>query len=244
MATPPGIPWIEQDLVDNLGKDVLGSGRSAAELLDIYFAEFKERRTSDRRKDKVGFAGQFFDEISLSRVDEGLIPGERDLTAVSYLSIKVDGEMYASLRAVASKVAEALTRVPGLGRESEIWDCPQSWFAKGSGLLDALDIVRTLDKFGETTSRKVMSAMFPHLLPVRDSVVERVMASTAGVGWWTSWRGICGTSLKSHLATVRHQAVDANPRIPGNLSLLRVADIAIWTAEHIKSKSNGAAAGR
>lgn len=246
MATPPGIPWIEQVLVDNLGEDVLGSGRSAAFLVAEYFAEFKERRTSDQPKDKVGFAGQFFDEISLSRLDEGLIPGERDLTAVSHLSIKVDGEMYASLRSVGPRLGAALAEVDGLSRRSQIWDENRDELFAAGGLEKALRILRELSDFGETTCRKLMSATFPYLLPIRDSVMEGVMAPTSGVGWWTSWKSVCGPDLRSHLRRVHHEAASRNSRVPEDLSLLRVVDIAMWTAEHVKKqeRAEGASAGR
>ena len=237
------IPWSETHLHAALGENARGCGRSAPDLVAWYFGPFKERLTSDVGP-RIGFSGKYFDQISLASQREALSPRDEDLTAVSYLGIMVDGEMYASLRAVATRVGEALSSVPGLGRESEIWDCPESWFVSGSGLSGALDIVRTLDKFGETTSRKLMSAMFPHLLSVRDSVVESVMEPVGRTGWWTSWRLACGPSLTKHLVDIRSGARKLNPDVPAELSLLRVADIAIWTAEHIKSQGKSASAGR
>lgn len=245
MATPAGIAWIERDIIDNLGDDVLGSEKSAAFLVAEYFADFRERKTSERRSKKVGFAGQFFDEIALSRLDEEITPGERDLTAVSHLSIRVDGEMYASLRAVTPQLGAALAEVDGLSRRSQIWDGNRDELFDAGGLQKALKILRELSDFGETTSRKLMSATFPHLLPIKDSVLEGVMAPTSGAGWWTSWRSVCGPELRSHLRRVHHEAASRNSRVPEDLSLLRVVDIAMWTAEHVKKqeRAEGASAG-
>ncbi|MGA1361745.1 MAG: DUF6308 family protein [Ilumatobacteraceae bacterium] len=217
-------------MIGALDRDVLGSGQSASELVADYFVEFAPRRTASRF-DRTGFSGRYFDELALSNTDRSLSPDAIDLLAVSYLSIRIDGEMVASLAAIAGEIEELLKGVPGLSRSSSMWSSNEQWFKRESGLSLSLGKIRELEGFGDTTARKLMSAMFPHLLPVSDSVIRGVMTPVGRRGWWTSWRDVSTPALRDHLGHIMMQARTLNPSVPMNLSLLRTADIALWMAD-------------
>lgn len=83
---------------------------------------------------------------------------------------------------------------------------------------------------GPTKTSKLLAAKRPHLIPIQDRVVTTALyGRNRPVGYWRAWRerlsGPAGEDLRNSAERLR----DAVPAAAG-LSVLRVLDIAIWTA--------------
>jgi hypothetical protein len=225
-------------------------GCTAPELVGKYFGPFEPRLTGvlenkrialGRRRQpwRVGFTGRYFDELVSHRSEDSLKPDERDLAAVSCLSIRVTGDMVGSLLSRAETIGNELQKVTGLSRASQIWETDCAWLKENGDIAKSRDLIRDLWGFGDTTAHKVMAAMFPHLLPVKDSWVVEVMAKApADENWWQAWKSVCDDKLRTCLNSVLQRARSTGVGVPKNMSLLRVADIVIWTGEYgLRNKS-------
>ena len=216
-------------------------GQSSVELVAGYFGEFQPRRTGEleknRRSDRsrrevrrVGFTGRFFDTLTESNRGSDVIPNERDLAAISCLSIRISGDMVGSLLSVRPQLEECLNGV-GLDRASEIWNVEKSCFEEGAPLSKARQLVGTLAGFGETLTYKLFAAVFPHLSPVKVSWIVGLMSPSEEANWWMSWSSVATEDMRNLLEGIRSDASRLNSEVPHKMSLLRVVDVVLWNAE-------------
>lgn len=84
-------------------------------------------------------------------------------------------------------------------------------------------------KMHRVATFKLLARKRPDLLPIRDSVTAKVLG--ASTNWWKSWHHALSAepSIVEELRSIRAQSSKVDSRI-SVLSLLRVADIAIWNS--------------
>jgi hypothetical protein len=75
---------------------------------------------------------------------------------------------------------------------------------------------------------KLLARKRPRLFPIADSRTERALG--AQENWWRSWRDALSerSEIVTELGRIRDQVM-LNTPAAGKISLLRVADIALWT---------------
>lgn len=151
-----------------------------------------------------------------------------DLVAVSMLSVQVPPSVAYWLLSTEGQLTTRplLAAVP---THVDIWDPDATaLLAKGGPLWDLWDLLDRAtwphpvpgNGMGPTTISKLLAAKRPRLVPVWDSVVERVLGPIGP--FWDDMRSALGDD---HL---RALILDATADAPPHVSLLRRVDAAIW----------------
>jgi hypothetical protein len=185
------------------------------EALDAYFAS-----------DGDVFTGSRFELVAdFSHPDEFTA---RDLVAVSMLSVEVPPRVAYWLLSAEGQLATRplLASVP---TTVDIWDAVASGLlARGEPLWGLWDLLNRAawphpeagNGMGPTTISKLLAAKRPRLVPVWDSVIERVLGPIDGF-----WDDMHGALTHDELrAFICDATVDAPPHVP----LLRRIDAVIW----------------
>lgn len=151
-----------------------------------------------------------------------------DLIAVSFLGVEVGPRAAIGLlETYAARITELLEEIPAdldltnadvvtnLGLSSpaqELWDLLRG---KESGKWG----------IGPTTASKIMARKRPRLIPIYDSVVDRVLKLNGPLEQWNIWyAALSGDSeLPDHLERIRNAA-----NMPKNISQLRIMDVVLW----------------
>jgi len=198
----------------------------AAELLQAYFEEETSTgfpRTGSRFESWRGGG---------SRVGSANVLTEEDILAVSFLGVRVKGAAaFGLLHTHEKEITRLLLEIPsdldlvdlksadldetigsGTSAASRLW----SVFTNASGPKWGI---------GSTTASKLLARKRPRLIPVYDSVIDRVtgLGGTAR-NQWTDWHtALTQTDLPRHLEEIR-----ALSGIKENISQLRVMDVVLW----------------
>ncbi|MEJ7647714.1 MAG: DUF6308 family protein [Nakamurella sp.] len=144
-----------------------------------------------------------------------------DFTALPFLSIDPEARTLKSLLGADADRASAL--LADLPRDLAFYDADIDWLYNGAPT-ELWKLVRR--SAGPTTVSKLMARKRPLLFPIRDSLVDRALGTTAEAEWWRPlhalWNGNSG-ALQTRINAVRSTAgVDAD------LPSLRVFDVIAW----------------
>lgn len=181
-------------------------------------------RDADRAADQVrqyfaGNNGQVFDRIAHET------PSDRftwaDFYAVASLSTIIPGAT--ALRIIECQdLRHLLRQVPA---DASIADASATEELTPGGPADQLyGRIRSLSGMGKARTSKLLAVKRPHLIPIRDSVVERKLG--AAELWWMPMRDAwTNGQLRSAIAAVR---TACNGQLPAYVTDLRVLDVAIW----------------
>jgi hypothetical protein len=82
--------------------------------------------------------------------------------------------------------------------------------------------------FGRVTRSKVMAAMFPAVIPIRDSFVETLLGLEHSKAWWMPIREILEANDSAVLSCVKKLDV---PERAKSLGILRRLDVILWMEE-------------
>ena len=188
-------------------------------------------------KSSQPFDGSLFETYCAQDTDPNRIQSA-DLVAVTLLSMEIRRESRSGistanvllLEKLEPQVSRLLRKIPN---NRELHTLSNREFERYLGdASPASRLFRLLKddaKMHRVATYKLLARKRPNLLPVRDSVTEKVLGSSPT--WWSSWHYALTTepSLASELRKLRSEAAKSNKKI-SKLSLLRVADIAIWNS--------------
>jgi hypothetical protein len=151
-----------------------------------------------------------------------------DLVAVSMLSVEVPPAVAYWLLSTEGQLATR-TLLAAVPTDVDIWDPgAEELLAKAGPLWDLWDLLdrgawphpRPGNGMGPTTISKLLAAKRPRLVPVWDSVIEKVLGPIRPF-----WGDMRGALLDDEL---RALILGATAEAPPHVSLLRRIDAAIW----------------
>lgn len=166
-----------------------------------------------------GYTGRWFEYFS-TRSDERHIDAN-DVAAAATLSVPLDGKVVRSLFERADQFDGFLADAPD--RTVTLWDVDESELADGAPLAEAYSLLRSIPGIGYVTASKLMACKRPHLVPIRDTVVEQLLG--AGPAWWLPWRLVVSdTAFRDLVEEI------TPPTVPAGTSVLRRLDVILWRA--------------
>ena len=182
--------------------------------------------------------GAAFESYGAARFNPHVITGD-DLVSLTMLSIQLRLTTTSGITAAAaiaiegsSDNFEALLRQIPSGRPLHSLTEPEfdRWLGPGSAGAALYADLRS-SGVPRVACHKLMARKRPHLFPVRDGVVERALRLKTSRLWWQPWwRALSGDpDLVTRISSVEL------PVTARHLSVLRIADIAVWTAARTKA---------
>jgi len=181
------------------------------------------------------YTGQYFERfISLSDKNH-FTPF--DVLAAESLSVVIPSE--AAYRLVHDRVAEWLLHEArdDLASVASLVDCDESKLAEGKPLSNLYRHLRKYHDLGRVKASKLLAAKFPHIVPIRDSLVEQLLGWKNQKEWWLPMRQLA----QSVWATIEKLELPCGAPV---VKSLRKLDVVLWMeakARDIKSGAEGAA---
>lgn len=176
------------------------------------------------------YTGSHFESIGAKAGAENVFTAA-DLYSVSTLSVQVPARAgIAILGDEGSEFNGLLKQVPNIA----IGSLSESEFEEYLGLeskaMELWDLIRrnragdTRWGVGPTTTSKIMARKRPHLIPIEDSVVDRVINRGRGDSWRLWWEAF---QAEGDYLETRADSLRAEIGRP-DLSTLRVFDVMLW----------------
>lgn len=142
-----------------------------------------------------------------------------DVVAVSMLSIRWTGE--AALELLETRRDDLSGLLDAVPHDS-IERVPRETLAVGGPADRVWRLLRGIDDIGPTIAGKVLSRKRPHLVPVFDTVVHRLLGSPVGYWfWWHDWFSRPGRAEGVRGFRDEVGGID-------DISVLRCLDVALW----------------
>jgi Family of unknown function (DUF6308) len=161
------------------------------------------------------FAGHDFDRLgkSVSGDDEFKFTSN-DLLSLCLLDIRPRPEAIRQIIAGSfNHILEGLT--PGI----PIWHMTEEMY---DNALVAWTTLTSINYLGSTSTSKILSRKRPELIPIQDSVIERVLGFGKNA-WWKSLREVLGDEgLRDSIDALYDNRFGPRP------STLRILDVATW----------------
>lgn len=160
------------------------------------------------------FTGRLFEHFSA--LSDPLHLDANDIAACGTLSVPLTGKAIDGLLENAALIDELLARCPA--RNETLWEVDPA--GPGYRALDDLyGVVRGVPGVGYVTASKLLACKRPHLVPIRDQVVETLLGSPEA--WWAPWRA----ALTPELIEVTETLGDDDL---SHVSVLRKLDVVLW----------------
>lgn len=198
-----------------------------------YFAEHPEFPGTG------AFVGSHFDAFVREPTPVNEVTAS-DLLAVQMLAVKVPSRaVLGILETYASRISELLAVIdPKLRLEDVPEDEFDSVLGKESPAQALWDLLRRTDPgearwgVGETIASKIMARKRPHLIPIDDRVVTRVIGRGRKNSWRMWWSELRADSYLTERAEEVKEHVNRT-----DLSTLRALDIVLWMSGRRQSTS-------
>lgn len=149
-----------------------------------------------------------------------------DILAIESLSIRPTPDTTRWLLEPDSRRDSALDLLEPVAKEqTTLWECNLSLLRPGGVLSDLYEYLRSKDFLSPVVVSKLMATKFPHLVPIRDSKVERLLDMRGRRQWWEPIRELLTDDqgrLIDYLWSFRI------PQEMGSVSLLRRLDVVLW----------------
>lgn len=165
------------------------------------------------------YTGRWFEYFS-ARSDPWHLDAN-DVAAATALSVPLDGRTLQSLFEKADQFDAYLAKPPG--PHAPIWDVHEADLADDAPLSQAYGVLTSVPGVGYVTASKLLACKRPHLVPIRDTVVETILG--AGREWWAPWRRVM---LDDELRDLVERLTPA--QVPSHTSILRRVDVILWRA--------------
>lgn len=207
--------WLREASVEPIGFDGVANfvrthRADATKWLDTYFSAGSDG----------GFTGRWFEHFS-ALSDENHLDAN-DVAAAAALSVPLSGKAVSALFECADEFNAHLAAAPG--RSVALWEVDSAELDNDAPLAQAYSVLRSVPGIGYVTASKILACKRPNLVPIRDTVVERLLA--AGSEWWMPWRRVIADRA------LRDLIDDLTPdNVPPHTSVLRRLDVILWRAE-------------
>lgn len=164
--------------------------------------------------------GRHFERFA-SRADARRFTSD-DVAAIATLSVPLDGEAVVGLLLTHADRLTELLNSPALPpREAAIWEVDATALAADQPLSMIYNELKRIPGINYVRASKLLAGKRPHLVPIRDSVVEQLLG--AGTDYWAPMRDVLGDpELRRSLEIVSDGVV------PSDVSLLRRLDVILW----------------
>lgn len=172
----------------------------------------------------LDYSGKYFESFIQNSSPDQFTPW--DILAVESLSITVPSEKALRLLVDTGHIVDLIRQVRVEMREGceTPWRCRPELLLDGSPLSNLYFHLREKLELGRVTTSKLLAAKFPQLVPIRDSLVERLLGLEKSREWWTPISRIFREcpSLESRL--------DGLPLPVGapEVTTLRRLDVILW----------------
>jgi len=103
-----------------------------------------------------------------------------------------------------------------------LWDCDPALLAEDGNLSRLYLKLRDQKGLGKVTTSKLLAAKFPNVVPIRDSLVERVLGWSDRAGWWMPMRDLMLSGV--HKVVANLPLPDGAPAV----TTLRKLDVVLW----------------
>jgi hypothetical protein len=159
-------------------------------LLEWLFLPANRQRTCNHLDRYYGlpYSGASFEWFVGHRGEKSFEPW--NVLAVEALSVTVPTssarwllEPNAARDRLLTDTHEAL--VPGA---DSLWTCDEKLLKSGGSLYELYELMRSQPGLGPVKTSKIMASMFPNVVPIRDSMVERLLGLTDSTEWWMPFR--------------------------------------------------------
>jgi hypothetical protein len=176
----------------------------------------RTRATEDLATYFTTYTGRWFEHFS-ARSDPNHLDAN-DIAACAALSVELNGKTVDGLMSRVTDIDTLLADCPD--RATQLWDIDPS--SSGyTALTELYELVRTINGMGPVRTSKLLASKRPHLVPIRDSVVETLLG--AGDQWWAPWRTVVAD------ADLRDLVESLTPdTVPVGTSVLRRLDVVLW----------------
>lgn len=154
------------------------------------------------------------------------------ILAIESLSVSIPTPTARWLLEKDEKRDELLDEINHRGLEKEtLWSCDLRQLMEDGELSDLYDLLRAKNGLGYVTTSKLLAAIFPTLVPIRDSLVEELLGMSDSSDWWIPMRRLFENSprLESHLCSFDI------PSAIGEVSTLRRLDVILWMEAKARS---------
>lgn len=147
-----------------------------------------------------------------------------DILSMAFLGVTINRRAFLTILAPSpdNRFNALLAKVPD---RVDFWDAGAP--AASSAQWQLYDMLRGLSGIGPTKASKLLARKRRHLIPIRDSVVARVLDLRKPF-----WAPLYGASqeidLRARLAAIKARARAEGVALPDNLALLRVFDVVVW----------------
>jgi hypothetical protein len=160
------------------------------------------------------FAGELFDSMGTNAAHAVT---RDDLLAVTLLDVRFGPRAARLLLEQRSEVITA--RLQKIDPTIRLWQASDALL---DGDLDALlTLLKEVHGVGPVIAGKLLARKRPHLVPVVDAVVVRVLGPQPG-GYWRAIRAALADDER------RVRLTSLRPKVEGRLSILRMLDILLW----------------
>ena len=194
---------------DGIASFIAGKQGQATRWLAQYFSADAEQR----------YTGRWFEYFS-ARSDPWHLDAN-DVAAATALSVPLDGQTLQKLFERAEEFDAHLADAPG--PQATIWEVDEVDLADDAPLSLAYGVLTSVRGISYVTASKLLACKRPHLVPIRDTVVESVLG--AGREWWAPWRRVM---LDKELRDLVERLTPSE--VPPHTSILRRIDVILWRA--------------
>jgi hypothetical protein len=198
----------------------------SAESLIEYFNSHQDQILKDLTKYfcSTSFTGRHFEHYS--RAANQFAFDGNDIAAVMCLSITPHANIAASLLSLNTK---SEFRINAGEREIPIWQRPRSDYEEQSRFNLMFNDLCQVQNIASVIASKLMASKFPHSIPIRDGDVAALLNHPEK--WWLGWHeAMQSSSLRKRLSFLR-DSIGLQ-----EVSLLRVADVALWMEAQRRKK--------
>jgi hypothetical protein len=160
------------------------------------------------------FAGELFDTMG---TNDAYAVTRDDLLAVTLLDVRFGPRAVRLLLGQRSEVITA--RLQKIDPTIQLWQANEAMLI--GDLADLWGVLGDVHGVGPVIAGKLLARKRPHLVPVVDAVVVRVLGRQPD-GYWRAIRAaLADDERRARLTSLR-------PEVEGRLSVLRMLDILLW----------------
>lgn len=144
-----------------------------------------------------------------------------DVVAVSLLSVYIPGG--AALELIEDRGGVIASFLREIGHDRPLWREPPASVARGSAADRLWSHLRQIDGVGWVTANKLMARKRPSLFPVYDRVIKAALQPHSLL-----FREALRADLQDEQLIRRLEEIRTEANVGGQISLLRILDVAIW----------------